>query len=192
MINFTGLSHINIVVNSINEGIEYYKTIFNATPLQIFPNFKNVGFAKSAGFMGNPETIDVSIVFLQIPNANVTLELMEYHNPKGVNKKESNKLTHQIGNIGHIALKVNNIENAFEYLKSCNEVQLISNHPEYKPYKIDNITTNEFQFFDKTLENDINEKQNVCNIVGQTKYFYFVDKYGVQWELEQGHNDIGD
>lgn len=149
MIKFEGLSHINIVVDDINSGIEYYKKIFQVIPLQQFPHFKNIGFAKSAGFMEKPETVDVSIVFLQIPNTNITIELMDYHNPKGIKKREEKKLTHQIGNTGHIALKVSDINGAFEYLKSCSDVKLISNHTEYKPYKIDNIKPHEFKFLMK-------------------------------------------
>lgn len=192
MINFVGLSHINIVVENISEGIEYYKKIFNAIPLQEFPHFKNIGFAKSAGFLETPENIDVSIVFLQIPNTNITLELMQYHSPKAVNKIEFNKLTYQSGNVGHIALKVNDIDKAFAYLKTCPEVKLISQNKEYKPYKIDQITVDEFKFFDKTLEKSQADKENVCDIVSQIKYFYFIDKYGIQWELEEGHSDIGE
>lgn len=192
MINFVGLSHINIVVENISEGIEYYKKIFNAIPLQEFPHFKNIGFAKSAGFLETPENVDVSIVFLQIPNTNITLELMQYHSPKAVNKIEFNKLTYQSGNVGHIALKVNDIDKAFAYLKTCPEVKLISQNKEYKPYKIDQITVDEFKFFDKTLEKSQADKENVCDIVSQIKYFYFIDKYGIQWELEEGHSDIGE
>lgn len=185
MINFTGLSHINIVVNNINEGIKYYKKIFSATPLQELANFKNIGFAKSAWLIKNPETVNASIVFLQIPNTNIAIELMEYHSPARINEKKTDDSTQQIGNVGHIALKVNNIEEAFLYLKSCNDVTLISNNPQYKPYKIDTITPNEFKFFDSTLEQNKQAKQRVRNIVSQIKYFYFVDKYGIQWELEQ-------
>ena len=192
MIKLKGLSHINIVVEDINSGIEYYKKIFNAVPLQQFSNFKNVGFAKSAGFIDRPETVDVSIVFLQLPNTNVTIELMDYHNPKGINKIETNKSTYQIGNVGHIALKVDNIDSAFEYLKSSAEVKFISSHVEYQPYKIDNITPKEFKFFDESLEQRAEEKQKVCDIISNIKYFYFVDKYGIQWELEEGHSDIGE
>lgn len=191
MIKFEGLSHINIVVDDINSGIEYYKKIFQVIPLQQFPHFKNIGFAKSAGFMEKPETVDVSIVFLQIPNTNITIELMDYHNPKGIKKREEKKLTHQIGNTGHIALKVSDINGAFEYLKSCSDVKLISNHTEYKPYKIDNIKPHEFKFFDESIEQNTEEKKATCKIVSQIRYFYFVDKYGIQWELEQGHTDIG-
>ena len=34
--------------------------------------------------------------------------------------------------------------------------------------------------------------QKAADILGNTKYFYFIDKYGLQWEFEQGHTDIGD
>ncbi|UQY80368.1 bleomycin resistance protein [Candidatus Hepatincola sp. Av] len=187
MINLKGLSHINIVVDDINSGVEYYKKLFNAIPLQKLSHLKNVGFAKSAGFMENPEKIELSIVFLQLPNTNFVIEMMEYHNPKGIKKIDSNKLTYQIGNVRRIALKVDNIENAFDYLKSATDVKFISDSPEYKPYKIDNITPKEFEFFDDKLEQDLTIKQNVCNIVNQIKYFIFIDKYGIQWELEQGN-----
>ncbi|XWO13759.1 bleomycin resistance protein [Candidatus Hepatincola sp. Pdp] len=187
MINFKGLSHINIVVDDINSGIEYYKKLFNVIPLQKLSHFKNIGFAKSAGFIENPEKIELSIVFLQLPNTNFVIEMMEYHNPKGIKKIDSNKLTYQIGNVRRIALKVDNIENAFDYLKSATDVQFISDSPEYKPYKIDNITPKEFEFFDDKLEQDLTIKQNVCNIVNQIKYFIFIDQYGIQWELEQGN-----
>ena len=68
---------------------------------------------------------------------------------------------------------------------------MISSHPDYAPYKIDSIKPEDFKYFDPNLENDPIEKQKVCNIVGNTYYFYFVDPYGVQLELEQGHTDIG-
>ena len=35
-------------------------------------------------------------------------------------------------------------------------------------------------------------KGKTVDILGNTKYFYFIDKYGLQWEFEQGHTDIGD
>lgn len=76
-------------------------------PLQVFPNFKNIGFAKSAGFIDSEEAIDVSIAFVQIPNTSITIELMEYNNPKGIDKNNKT-ITNQIGNVVHIALKVSN------------------------------------------------------------------------------------
>ncbi|MBK2125733.1 VOC family protein [Fangia hongkongensis] len=192
MIKFSGLSHINIVVDDTELASQYYKKLFNAEPLQTFPHFKNVGFSKSAGFMDNPEKVDVTVRFLQIPDTNLTLELMQYHAPKPIDKRDLNKKTHQIGNVGHIALKVNNIEESFNYIKSSRLATLISSRQNYDAYQIDAITTNDFYFHDEKMESDLSQKDSVCNIVGNIKYFYFVDNYGIQWELEQGHADIGE
>ena len=46
-------------------------------------------------------------------------------------------------------------------------------------------------FCDPMLECDMAKKREVVDCIGQTKYFYFRDKYGVQWEFEQGHTDVG-
>ena len=70
-------------------------------------------------------------------------------------------------------------------------VFLINNNTAYKPYKIDDIQQKDFSFFDKELEVNEVEKSRVVKIISNTKYFYFIDKYGVQWEFEEGHTDIG-
>ncbi|WP_235950152.1 VOC family protein [Candidatus Regiella insecticola] len=140
--------------------------------------------------MTDPQHIDVSIAFLEIPNTGVFLELMEYHSPVGKTNFERKK-TNDIGGIGHICLKVKKIDEAFDYIKKHNGTTLINNSPEYKPYKIDKITAENFIFFDEEYEKDKNLKEKTCKIVGNIKYFYFIDKYGIQWEFEEGHNDIG-
>jgi len=76
-INFIKLSHINIIVDDIENGANYYKKLFNAEENIEFPHFKNTGFSKSAGFMLKPNQVDVTIRFLSIPSANITLELMQ-------------------------------------------------------------------------------------------------------------------
>lgn len=35
-------------------------------------------------------------------------------------------------------------------------------------------------------------KHQTAKILSEVRYFYFIDKYGLQWEFEQGHTDIGD
>ena len=190
MIEFDSLGHINIVVGDTKEAIEFYQTIFGAIPHQSFPNFKNIGFAKSAGFLDNPEEVNVTITFLEIPGASVFLELMEYHAPKD-NSQIEYKKTNQLGGPRHIALRVKNIDEAFAYLKKQDGILMINTSDEYKPFRIDNIQPHEFYFFDKSKEASADEKQKVCDIVSQIRYFYFLDKYGIQWELEQGHSDIG-
>mgnify|MGYP003342028114 CR=1 FL=1 len=33
--------------------------------------------------------------------------------------------------------------------------------------------------------------KNAAAVLSKVRYFYFIDKYGLQWEFEQGHTDIG-
>ena len=190
MIQFEGFSHINIVVDDTHKALAFYQRVFGAIPQQCFPNFKNKGFAKSAGFLTSPEDVDVTITFLEIPNTGVYLELMEYHNPSGINFIR-HKSTHEQGNVGHIALKVNHIEQAFKFVKAQPDVTLINSSDDYQAFKIDDITPDNFYFFDKNIESKLEEKQAVCDVISNICYFYFIDPYGIQWELEQGHNDIG-
>ncbi len=189
MFKFKGLGHISLNVDDINAATEYYCDLFGAKKLQQFPHLKNIGFAKSAGFLDKPDEVDVSIVFLEIPGTPVHLELFCYHKPSGsqnINYFKANDM----GGPRHICLRVNDIDTAFNSLKD-KEVTLINQSPEYKPFKIDNIKPNEFYFYDPDLENNAQEKQKICDIIGNIRYFYFIDKYGIQWEFEHGHDDIG-
>lgn len=190
VIEFAGLGHINIVVDNIDEGINFYKKLLHAKPYQIFRNYKNVGFSKAAGFLDNPQDISLHLAFLEIPSTGLTLELMQYINPE-TKKNIIRNDVNMISGVRHVALEVKNIDEAFNYVSSLDGVSLINPSDDYLPYKIDSIKESEFQFFDKALEQNTEKKQNVCNIIGNTRYFYFIDPYGVQWEFEQGHTDVG-
>ena len=81
-------------------------------------------------------------------------------------------------------MKVDDIDAAFEFIKSFDGVTPINPSPDYKPHKIDKITPNHFTYFDPAQENDATLKQKTADMVGETSFFYFIDKYGVQWEFE--------
>lgn len=187
---FHGLGHINIVVDNIKDASDFYEKIFGGIPHQEFNKFKNIGFAKSAGFMDNPEDVCVTIRFIEIPGTPIFIELMEYHSPKG-NATSVIKKTNDFGGVGHICLRVENIDEAFEFIRNQKGIRLISENEHYRPFRIDNIKPSEFYFIDSEKENDKVSKDEVCKIVGNIRYFYFIDKYGIQWEFEQGHSDIG-
>jgi hypothetical protein len=34
-------------------------------------------------------------------------------------------------------------------------------------------------------------KEAICEIVKGIRFFYAVDRYGIEWEFEEGHADIG-
>ena len=186
-LNFTEFAHINIVVNDIDEGVEYYQQLLEAEPVQIFRDFKNIGFAKAAGFLDEPNNIKLSIAFMRVPGTTLMLELMEYKYPE-TNEDKYLVSVNKINGVRHVALEIQNIKEAFEYIKTCPDVSLINSSERYEPYKIDNIDTSEVKFYDEAMEADINAKLQLCQTIGNTYYFYFIDRYGVQWEFEQGHN----
>ena len=140
--------------------------------------------------MDNPQDISLHLAFLEIPSTGLTLELMQYINPE-TKKSIIRNDVNMISGVRHVALEVKNIDEAFNYVSSLDGVSLINPSDDYLPYKIDSIKESEFQFFDKVLEQNTEKKQNVCNIIGNTRYFYFLDPYGVQWVFEQGHTDVG-
>lgn len=190
VIEFAGLGHINIVVDEIDEGIDFYTKLLGAKPYQLFKDFTNIGFAKAAGFLVKPEEVKLHIAFLEIPDTGLTLELMQYITPKTKNNIALNDVA-TIAGVRHVALKVTNIDNAFGYISKLDGVSLINASEEYRPYCIGHISKEDFLFYDDLLEQNEEQKQQVVTTIGNTKYFYFIDKYGVQWEFEQGHTDVG-
>jgi maltose O-acetyltransferase len=183
MFEIKKLDHINIIVDDIEEALNFYQKLFGAERIHIFPRFKNAGFAKSAGFLERPDDVDVTMAYLKIPNTETRIELFCFHHPEG-NTEIQFRNTNDLGGTRHVCFQVDDIEAAFEFIKSVDGVTLINPSPEYKPTKIDKITTGHFKFYDATLENDVTKKQKTADLVGETSFFYFIDKYGVQWEFE--------
>lgn len=189
-IKYVGLSHINIVVDDLEKATAFYQQALAAVTVQSFPHFRNRGFSLSAGFIDSADSVDVSIRFLQIPTPQpIVIELMEYHSPSSDDHRTVKK-PHDINNVGHIALSVSNIDEVFSYLSEVPGVKMINTDPEYRPYKIDDIQPQEFYFHDAKSEEDHQEKIAVCKVVSNIRYFYWVDPYGVQWEIEQGHTGL--
>jgi len=188
-INFEGLGHINIVVNNIDEGIAYYKALFDAKPNQMIRYFKNFGFAKAAGFLENPEAISLSIAYMTLPNVNLTLELMEYYTPKTTHKKIQPIPINDVAGVRHVALKVKDVKKAYEHILKIGGIYPINQSSAYKPHRIDTITEEDITLFDMKLDKK-KEKAKIIQAMSNTHFCYFIDKYGVQWELEQGHSDI--
>ena len=191
MLTITGLSHICVNVDNIDEALDYYADLLGAEPFQIFPHFKNEGFAKSAGFGSAWPDTDVSIAFMSLPANALTLELMEYHSPAGQVLDYTLATTDQ-RRVGHVALKVSGIDAAFAHVKSRPDTRMISDAPDYRPERISQTGPNDFRFFDPASESDAVQKQATAEIISGIRYFYFVDRYGIQWECEEGHHDIGD
>jgi maltose O-acetyltransferase len=188
---FVGLGHINIAVDDVVQATSYYERILGAKPIKQFSHFKNVGFAKSAGFLDKPQDVDVSIVFMQVPQTPLTLELMHYHSPQTQDRRVGQPIgVSEVGGVRHVALAVKNIAHAFEHIRLQKDIRLMNDAPDYMPQKISPITADEMHLFDTNQNKDAHYKQQLADTVGSISYFYFVDKYGVQWEFEQGHADL--
>ncbi len=178
--------HISIVVDDVDRATQFYRESLGAVPVHEAAHFKNIGFAKGAGFLNNPGEVDVSIRFLTLPlAAPVFLELMQYHAPVG-NGHVRDAKTNDVGGPRHICLRVENADEAFEHLKGCPGVRMINGSPDYKPYKLDTVSAHQVRLFDPQLEANPQAKEQMCELVGKLKFFYFVDPYGVQWEIEEG------
>lgn len=190
MIEFNGFGHVNIVVDDLESATTFYQSLFGARPDQDFPHFKNRGFALAAGFHEDPDAVDVSIRFLEIPGADLFLELMEYHSPVSDTSIAKHR-TNDLGGPRHLCLRVRDIDVAFEHVTKTAGIELISASADYRPQRIDAITPRDFSFFDSQQESDAAAKAEVCRIVGGIRFFYAIDRYGLQWEFEEGHDGVG-
>ncbi|EUJ19889.1 glyoxalase family protein [Listeria grandensis FSL F6-0971] len=121
----------------------------------------------------------------------LVLELMEYHTPKTTPidpETIRQKDVTTVEGVKHIALSVRNIETEFSRVKKIDGVTFINKSLGYEPCKIDDITINDFEISGENVVGTA--KEEVQRNISNTWYFYFLDKYGVQWEFEQGHVDL--
>jgi len=191
MIDIVGFGHINITVDCIKEATDFYERMLGAKPIQFFPKFKNIGFAKSAGFFKKPEEVEVSINFLKIPNTDIYLELMCYHSPAG-SQQVINLNPNDWGGIKHICLRIKNINKSFQDIKNFNGVKLLSDSSKYSPCKLSKVYPSDFIFFDNKLNSDMSLKVKSASISSEISFFYFIDQYNVLWELEESPDSTYD
>jgi methylmalonyl-CoA/ethylmalonyl-CoA epimerase len=192
MFSFDSLGHINVVVTDLEEATRFYQELFGASVEQTFPHFKNVGFARSAGFLEDAESVDVSIRFLKFSfkrSEGLFLELFVFHCPPGRQEIMPRK-TNDVGGPRHVCLRVTNIDEVFAHVKSITGVHLINESPEYRPYFISPIKPRAIELPEASRATD-EAKEAICEIVKRIRFFYPIDRYGIEWEFEEGHADIG-
>lgn len=91
-----------------------------------------------------------------------------------------------------MALKITNIDEAFLHIKAMPDTRLINQTEDYRVFQISETSPSEVRFFDQDLQESDDRNIQTAKILSGVRYFYFIDKYGLQWEFEQGHTDIGD
>lgn len=186
-----GLSHICIFVDDMEQAVDYYRDLLGVQPDHCLPHWKNQGFFQAGGFVDEAAEGDVSIAFVQVPGTRLTLELMQYHYPKGRTEPVV-FAANDVSGARHVALKVTNIEAAFAHIQSMPDTRLINTTDAYRVYQISETRPEEIRFFDQAPGETDGRNVETAKILGQVRYFYFIDRYGLQWEFEQGHTDIGD
>lgn len=191
MPQFTGLSHVCIFVDDMMEAVAYYQKLLGVVPDHYLSHWKNEGFFKAGGFVKEAAEGDVSIAFVNVPGTKLTLELMQYHYPEG-RKEPVIFAANDVSGARHVALKVTNIDEAFLHIKAMPDTRLINETPDYKVFQISETKPTEVHFFDQDLRETDERNVQTAKILSGVRYFYFIDKYGLQWEFEQGHTDIGD
>lgn len=191
MPQFIGLSHVCIFVDDMMEAVSYYQKLLGAVPDHYLSHWRNKGFFQAGGFVKEAEEGDVSIAFLNVPGTKLTLELMEYHYPVG-RKEPVVFAANDVSGARHVALKITNIDQAFLHIKSMPDTKLINETDDYRVFQISETHPSEVHFFDQDLRETDARNVETAKILSGVRYFYFIDKYGLQWEFEQGHSDIGD
>lgn len=159
-----GLSHVNVVVPSVEEGAEYYARVLGFEQAydhdgnkMDYAGVEMKPFALDAGIMDGKVNVDVR--FLKHPQANIYLELMAYHAPEGEQDIPQQPKTYDMGGPRHVAMEVSNCNEVFNYLRKQNGVTMINSSKDYHPVKLDGFPIT---------------------------FFYWVDQYGIQWEMEEG------
>ncbi|MEE0732500.1 MAG: VOC family protein [Acutalibacteraceae bacterium] len=191
MPKFTGLSHVCIFVDDMMEAVDYYQKLLGVVPDHYLSHWKNEGFFKAGGFIEEAAQGDVSIAFVNVPGTKLTLELMQYHYPQG-RKEPVFFAANDVSGARHVALKITNIDEAFLHIKAMPDTRLINQTEDYRVFQISETSPSEVRFFDQDLQESDDRNIQTAKILSGVRYFYFIDKYGLQWEFEQGHTDIGD
>lgn len=152
-----------------------------------FREFDAEPFAKNAGFMDGHCKVDCT--WMYHPHLQLNLELMHFYvevstkfSMVGIPNSLSSSLydvvstqcaenltsnmpkTQDIGGIKHISFVVEDIDKAFQFLKKQSGVRFVTDDPSYKPHQLE-----PFPF----------------------KFFYFIDPFGVQWEIEEYGDAVG-
>ncbi|WP_432459915.1 VOC family protein [Agarivorans sp. QJM3NY_25] len=159
-----GMLHINIIVDDIAKACDfYYRSLgfeIAKDPQGQLMDYKNVSmrsFALDAGLSNGK--VDVDVRFLKHPQAGMYLELMRYREPQGSQQLPPQAKIYDLGGPRHVAMEVSNCNEVFNYLKQQAGITMINPSDDYHPDKLDGFPIS---------------------------FFYWIDPYGVQWEMEEG------
>jgi catechol 2,3-dioxygenase-like lactoylglutathione lyase family enzyme len=162
------ISHLNVVVDDIEAATEFYGTVLgfepaaNADGPMDYPGVDLASFARDAGFEDG--RVDLDIRFLKHPEMALYMELFTYRHPKGDQTAHRHR-TNDLGGIRHVAIEVPDAVAAYEFIRSHIE-----------------------GYAERGLKIEILGGDHVPEEITPYpyKFFYWIDPWGVQWEVEQG------
>ena len=162
------ISHLNVVVDDIEEASEFYRTVlgfepaFNAEGPMDYREVDLASFARDAGF--DDGRVKVDVLFLRHPAIGVYLELFKYHYPKG-DQTIHRRQTNDLGGIRHVAVAVPDAVAAHAFIRSQKQA-----------------------YAERGLRISILGEDHIPEELTPFpyKFFYWIDPWGVQWEMEEG------
>jgi len=162
------ISHVNVVVADIDVATEFYGTVLGFEPAanaggpMDYPGVDLGSFARDAGFGDGGVSLDVR--FLKHPAMGVYLELFTYHHPKGDQTIRRRK-TNDLGGIRHVAVEVPDAVAAYTFLRAQQQA-----------------------YGERGIDFEILGRDHVPEEITPYpyKFFYWIDPWGVQWEMEEG------
>ena len=162
------ISHLNVIVDDIDLAAEFYGTVLGFEPASNdggpmdYRDVELASFARDAGFADGKVKLDIR--FLRHPEVGVYLELMTYHHPKG-DQTVHRRRTNDMGGIRHIALEVPDAVAAHAFIRVQQQA-----------------------YAKRGLRIEILGEDHIPEELTPFpyKFFYWIDPWGVQWEMEQG------
>lgn len=162
------ISHINVVVADLDVATEFYGTVLgferaaNADGPMDYPDVDLASFARNAGFGDGRIRLDIR--FLRHPEMGLYLELFTYHYPLG-DQTVAPRKTNDMGGIRHVAIEVPDAVAAHAFIRSEQQA-----------------------YAERGLIIEVLGDGHVPEQISPYpyKFFYWIDPWGVQWEMEQG------
>jgi catechol 2,3-dioxygenase-like lactoylglutathione lyase family enzyme len=155
-------------VDDIEAATEFYCAVLgferasNADGPMDYPGVALASFARNAGFDNGQ--VSLSVRFLKHPEAGLYLELFTYQHPKG-DQTIHRRRTNDLGGIRHVALEVTDVVAAHAFIRIQQEA-----------------------YGKRGRQIEILGGGHIPEAITPYpyKFFYWIDPWGVQWEMEQG------
>lgn len=165
---FQAISHINVVVDDIKVATEFYGTVLGFEPASNddgpmdYFGVDLASFARNAGFEDGKVNLDIR--FLKHDEMGLYLELFTYHHPKG-EQTIQRRAANDLGGVRHVAVEVPDAVAAYAFIRTQQEAY------EKRGLRIDILGNGH-----------VPEELTPYPY----KFFYWIDPWGVQWEVEEG------